>query len=59
MKKLQDKKCNYLKEENDVPNESQDDGGISICNVNCIDTDQLYLLTERVCPHSSAFHPAI
>lgn len=29
----------YLKKEDDVPDESQDDGGVSISNISCINTD--------------------
>lgn len=36
-------KAEDLKEEDDVPDESQDDGGVSISNISCIDTDQLDL----------------
>ncbi|TNN27585.1 hypothetical protein EYF80_062269 [Liparis tanakae] len=37
---------NYLEEEDDVPDESQDDGGVSICDVGCIDADELHLRTH-------------
>lgn len=36
----------YLKKEDDVPDESQDDGGVSISNISCINTDQLNLSTH-------------
>lgn len=36
----------YLKKEDDVPDESQDDGGVSISNISCINTDQLNLNTH-------------
>lgn len=35
-------KC-YLKKENNVPDESKDNGGISVCNISRIDADQLNL----------------
>lgn len=34
----------YLKKEDDVPDESQDNGGVSIGNVSRINTDQLNLV---------------
>lgn len=34
-----------LKKEDDIPDESQDDGGVSISNISRIDTDQLNLTT--------------
>lgn len=34
----------YLEKENDVPDESQDNGGVAISNVGRIDTDQLHLV---------------
>lgn len=36
-------KKGYLKKENDIPDESQDNGGVSIGNISCVDTDQLNL----------------
>lgn len=33
----------YLEEEDDIPDESKDDGGVSISDVDCIDADQLHL----------------
>ena len=40
------RKWDYLEEEDDVPDESQDDGGVSISNIRCVDTDQLHLRTH-------------
>lgn len=37
----------YLKEEDDVPDESQDDGRVSVCNISCVDTDQLHLRRHK------------
>lgn len=34
----------YLEKENDVPDESQDNGGVAVGNVSRIDTDQLHLV---------------
>lgn len=36
----------YLEEEDDVPDESQDDGGVSVSDVGCIDADELHLRTH-------------
>lgn len=37
----------YLKEEDDIPNKTQDDRSVSISDINCINTDQLYLETHK------------
>lgn len=42
---MDNSKLNYLEEEDDVPDEAQDDGGVSISDVGCVDAHQLHLKT--------------
>lgn len=37
----------YLKKENNVPDKSKDNGGISVCNISRINADQLNLREGR------------
>lgn len=58
------RKWDYLKEKDDVPDEAQDNRGVSVSNISCIDTDQLYLsthvcYTHRLCVNSTANQQAV
>lgn len=37
----------YLEEEDDVPDETQDDGGVTTGDISRINADQLYLRTQK------------
>lgn len=43
MKHLRHGETDHLKEKDDVPEESKDDGRVPISNVSCINADQLHL----------------
>lgn len=51
---IERQRMDYLEKEDDVPDESQDDGRVSVCNISCVDTDQLHLSNTQQCDSDCA-----